>query len=185
MFLRKQKIKNKDGTFRTYLQVCESVRIDGKPRPIVQMNLGRIDSKEGAERVETLARLIIQSSELFSIFDVDSDFETRWAKNYGFHLVFDKVWKNLKLDELLEKSFADIQPDFDVGEAVYNMTLNRLHSPASKRQLSRWQEKIHDITHYDSHQYYRAMDYLVDHQERLEKSFFANMRLIQIGRAHV
>jgi len=126
VFVRKQKIKNKDGSIRTYLQICESVRIDGKPRPIVQMNLGRIDNDDGRRRVESLARLIIESAEVFAFLNVHSDVASEWTKNYGYHLVFSKIWQDLKFDEIFETAFADANTDYDIPDCIYNMTLNRV-----------------------------------------------------------
>jgi hypothetical protein len=178
MFIREQKIRNKNGSVRTYLQICESVRLGGKPRPIVLMNLGRIDNKEGKGRVENLARLIIESSKIYSFLNVESDIETEWNKNYGYPLVFSKLWNDLGLGQLIADAASDAKTDFDIADVAYNMTLNRLHSPTSKRQLERWQETIYGINHYDTHQYYRAMDRLVECQDAIEKSLFTRMRLL-------
>jgi hypothetical protein len=178
MFIREQKIKNKNGSVRTYLQICESARVDGKPRPVVLMNLGRIDNEEGKDRVESLARLIIESSKVYSFLNVESDIETEWSKNYGYPLIFSKLWHELGLGDVIANAASVAKTDFDIADVAYNMTLNRLHSPRSKRQLERWQDSVYGINHYDTHQYYRAMDRLAECQDAIEKSLFTRMRLL-------
>ncbi|WP_458012094.1 hypothetical protein [Candidatus Solincola sp.] len=43
MFVRKQTFRNKDGSTRTYLQIVESVRVNGRTRQRTVANLGRAD----------------------------------------------------------------------------------------------------------------------------------------------
>lgn len=43
-------------------------------------------------------------------------------------------------------------------------------------KLETWQESIEDIESFDLHQYYRALDYLVDHKDALEKRIFVRMQ---------
>lgn len=43
MFVREKSFKNKDGSLRTYLQLIESVRAEGKVRQRVIADLGRLE----------------------------------------------------------------------------------------------------------------------------------------------
>ena len=49
------------------------------------MNLGEIDTPEGRSEVEHFAKLIVESSELFSFLNIDKDLKTEWTKNYGYN----------------------------------------------------------------------------------------------------
>jgi transposase len=115
---------------------------------------------------------------VYSLLNVESDIETEWSKNYGYPLIFSKLWHDLGLGDVIANAASDAKTDFDIADVAYNMTLNRLHSPRSKRQLERWQESIYGINHYDTHQYYRAMDRLAECQDAIEKSLFTRMRLL-------
>lgn len=49
MYARTKTFKNKDGSTRTYLQICETRRENGKVRQVVGANLGRLEElQEGA-----------------------------------------------------------------------------------------------------------------------------------------
>ena len=37
-----------------------------------------------------------------------------------------------------------------------------------------WEQDVEGVDKFDLHQYYRAMDYLIDHKEDIEKGIFSN-----------
>ena len=61
-------------------------------------------------------------------------------------------------------------------DALFNLIVNRLSSPASKNAVGEWQENQHGISEYETHQYYRAMDYLHDKKEEVEENLFETMK---------
>ena len=54
--------------------------------------------------------------------------------------------------------------------------LNRLTDPGSKRQLTLWEESIEGLQKFELHQYYRALDYLIDNKDEIERNTFFQMR---------
>ena len=56
------------------------------------------------------------------------------------------------------------------------LVLNRLVAPSSKRRMTNFQDTIYGISKFESHQYYRAMDYLIDNKEKIEKGIFNTMK---------
>jgi len=80
------------------------------------------------------------------------------------------------LQKIFTESFKDTETEFDVADALFNLILNRLTEPSSKRQMTLWEQDVEGATHFDLHQYYRAMDYLIDHKEEIEKRVFFGMR---------
>ena len=67
MFLKKKVSYNEDGSTRMYLQLVESRRVNGKPRQIVLMTLGRLDTEEGKEQIEKIAEAVLKASEKLKI----------------------------------------------------------------------------------------------------------------------
>ena len=55
------------------------------------------------------------------------------------------------------------------------MILSRLIEPCSKRGMLEFQKDIYDLPPFELHQYYRAMDYLVDNKDTIEKKIFDQM----------
>jgi len=177
MYLKTLTQKNKsDGRVRKYLQIVESRRVNGCPRQKVLLSLGRVDTPEGKKRLESLAEAFIQASERLSLLDLREDIKAHSTREFGIPLVFRRIWEDLDLAELLGSEMSEVETEFDLPEAIFNMVLNRLSDPSSKRQLETWQKSVEGIESFALHQYYRALDYLVDHKDDLEKRIFSRMR---------
>ena len=177
MYLKTLTQKNKsDGCVRKYLQIVESRRVNGSPRQKVLLSLGRIDTPEGKKLLESLAEAFIQASERHSLLDLREDIKAHSTREFGTPLVFRRIWEDLNFAELLGSEMSEVETEFDLPEAIFNMVLNRLSDPSSKRQLETWQKSVEGIESFGLHQYYRALDYLVDHKDTLEKRIFSRMR---------
>jgi len=177
MYLKTLTQKNKsDGHVRKYLQIVESRRVNGSPRQKVLLSLGRIDTPEGRKLLESLADAFVQASERHNLLDLREDLKAHSTRELGTTLVFRRIWEDLGLAELLGSEMSEVETEFDLPEAVFNMVLNRLSAPSSKRQLETWQKSVEGIESFGLHQYYRALDYLVNHKDALEKRIFSRMR---------
>ena len=177
MYLKTLTQKNKsNGHVRKYLQIVESKRVNGSPRQKVLLSLGRIDTPEGRKILESLAEAFIQASERHNLLDLREDIKANSTRELGTTLVFRRIWEDLGLAELLGSEMSEVETEFDLPEAIFNMVLNRLSDPSSKRQLETWQKRVEGIESFGLHQYYRALDYLVDHKDALEKRIFSRMR---------
>jgi transposase len=177
MYLKALTQKNKsNGHVRKYLQIVESRRVNGSPRQKVLLSLGRIDTPEGRKLLESLAEAFVQASERHSLLDLREDLKAHSTRELGTTLVFRRIWEDLGLAELLSSEMSEVETEFDLPEAVFNMVLNRLSDPSSKRQLETWQKSVEGIESFGLHQYYRALDYLVNHKDALEKRIFNRMR---------
>lgn len=177
MYLKTLTQKNKsNGHVRKYLQIVESRRVNGSPRQKVLLSLGRIDTPEGRKLLESLAEAFVQASERHSLLDLREDLKAHSTRELGTPLVFRRIWEDLGLAELLSSEMSEVETEFDLPEAVFNMVLNRLSDPSSKRPLETWQKSVEGIESFGLHQYYRALDYLVNHKDALEKRIFNRMR---------
>jgi len=65
------------------------------------------------------------------------------------------------------------------------MVLNRLTAPSSKRQLTLWEQDIEGIESFELHQYYRALDHLIEHKDAIEQGVFARMRDLFLSKVDV
>jgi transposase len=177
MYLKVLKQTNKtDGHTRKYLQIVESKRIDGQPRQVVLASLGRFDTEQGEARLEQLGEAFIKASEKLHLLNLAEDLRALSSKQYGPLLIFKRIWQELGLGQVLAHELGGVETEFDPTEAVFNMVLNRLTAPSSKRQLSLWEETVEGVESFELHQYYRAMDYLVEHKEAIEQGVFHRMR---------
>jgi hypothetical protein len=140
MFLRKRLFKNKDRSVREYVQLVESRRINGKPRQIVVLTLGRTGEKDSKEKIEEIIQALLASSDRLALLDWEKDLKADWSKSFGLSLVFKRLWEESGLSSVFEEEFKELRTEFDAKEAVFNMTLNRLSEPCSKRGLDLWQQ---------------------------------------------
>lgn len=168
--------KYKDYPDRSYLQVVESYREEGKVRNRTVLNLGRFDNNDALNRVNNLLKILLPYSSEIQSMDISKDIIPRASKQFGPLLIFQKLWKDLKLDEALNSSFSSIQTFYDLEKAIFNMVLNRLVAPSSKRKMTTFQDSTYGLSQFDLHQYYRAMDYLVSHKEQIENNIFNAVR---------
>jgi len=110
----------------------------------------------------------------YSLFDLAENLKAESSKEYGPFLVFQRLFKDLGLKNILTKHLASVETNFDITEALFNLILNRLTAPSSKRQMTLWEQDVEGPDKFDLHQYYRAMDYLIDHKEDIERGIFSN-----------
>jgi transposase len=176
MFLKRTFQKNKDGSRREYLQLVESRRINGKPRHVVLLTLGRSDSNEVIDKIDQIIQTLAESGRRLALLDLDKDLKADWSKPYGIYLVFRRLWEESELSIIFENELATIEAQFDVKGAIFNMILNRLSDPCSKRGLLLWQEETYGVDSFDLQHYYRALDYLIERKEGIEESVFGRMR---------
>lgn len=176
MYLKEVSQKNKDGTLRTYLQLVESRRVNGKPRQVLLVNLGRVDGEDGKEKIEKLTEALVEASTRLALLDAGRDLQADWSREYGPVLIFRRLWEELGFEKVLGTEFLDVQAQFDLREAIFNMVLNRLTEPSSKRQLNLWEEDVYGVEKFSLQHYYRAMDYLIEHKDKMEEGIFHQMK---------
>ena len=174
MFIRRSTATNKDGSKRVYFQLAESVRVNGKPRNRVICSLGRADDEATQTKIQKMAESLIEASEKHSLFHLADSLKAEASKEYGPFLVFQRLFKETGLEEILKVAFSDAGAEFDILQALFNLILNRLTEPVSKRQMTLWESEVEGATEFDLHQYYRAMDHLIDHKDEIEQNIFFN-----------
>lgn len=177
MYARTKTFKNKDGSTRTYLQICETRREDGKVRQIVVANLGRLEElQEGA-----LDKLVASLGKYCKTARVLKDMDRMnalWSKELGPVIIFRRLWEELRLPEMLQKCLADTNIQRPVESAIFAMVLNRLMDPDSKLAVSKWVDTVYypDFEHLELHHYYRGLDFLHQHQKEVEEFLWNRVR---------
>lgn len=176
MFLKTKTHRNRDGSLRQYLQLVKSTRVNGKPRHSVLLQLGRVDPKQPNNELDQVIETLLKISERFTLLDLEKNLKADWSKIYGPHLIFRRIWKESGLEDVLQMEFKDSQTEFSIVEAIFNMVLNRLSEPCSKRGLDLWQKNHYGISTFDPHCYYRALDYLIERKDSIELGVFHKMQ---------
>lgn len=140
------------------------------------MTLGRTGEQDSKQKIEEIIQALLEHSDRLTLLDWEKDLKADWSKSYGLYLIFKRLWEESGFLSVFGEEFKELQTEFDAKEAVFNMILNRLSEPCSKRGLELWQHESYAVRPFELHQYYRAMDYLIEHKERIEQKVFAQMR---------
>ena len=156
-----------------YLQIVHSVREGKKVRQRVLGTLGRFDELKASGRLDALMRSGLRHCENFAVIDAHKAGETEpvAVRRIGPDLVFARLWKQSGIPEALQSTLKDRRYEFDVERAIYLTVLHRLFATGSDRAAERWRENylIPGTEALELHHLYRAMAFLGDPIEQLEK----------------
>jgi DDE family transposase len=160
------------GSYR-YLQIVHSVREGKKVRQQVIATLGRLDLLEANGQLERLLRSGLRHCQSFAVLDAHAAGEIQPVaiRRIGPDLVFARLWKESGIQEVLRSELKARQYEFDVERAIYLTVLHRLFASGSDRAAERWREDylIPGTEGLELHHLYRAMAFLGDAIEQLEK----------------
>ena len=178
MFLRTTSRKNVDGATITYLQLAESTWNKRTKRSEMKIihNFGRADSPKLTETLRRLTQSIIRRCSPEELVEDKTDWRLIDAWPYGDMYVLEALWKRLELDKLIARLSEGRKYEFSLERALFAMITNRCIAPCSKlychEQWLRkdvWMEGSEEL---EVQHLYRAMDFLIEHKEEIEKSLF-------------
>ena len=159
MFFRQKKSGD-----RTYFQIVENRWEDGRSKQRVICTLGRLDELEASGQLERLLSSGARYSESMMVIDAHSRGEApvMAVRRIGPGLIFERLWRETGLKEVIEAMVADRKFEFPVERAVFITVLNRLFASGSDRFCSRWVQDygIAGVGELDLHHLYRAMAWL-------------------------
>ena len=183
MYIRTISRKNKDGSEVTYVQLAHN-QWDAKKRHStakVLYNFGRIEHLD----IDQLKRLVKSISRFLPPDDAlesQATIEHRgrrltWkdSRSYGGIYVLSVLLQQLNFKQILEKRMKNRQFSAPIIQAILAMITNRCLAPQSKLAISQWVEQdvyIPDLPKVDVHIFYRAMDFLLEHQDILEQEIY-------------
>jgi transposase len=159
MFFRQKKSGD-----RTYLQIVENRWQDGGSKQRVICTLGRLDELEASGQLERLISSGAKYSESMMVIDAHSHGEAPViaVRRVGPGLIFERLWRETGLREVIEGLVVDRKFEFPVERAVFITVLNRLFVSGSDRFCSKWVQDygITGVGELDLHHLYRAMAWL-------------------------
>lgn len=183
MYIRQISRRNKDGTRVRYLQLAHKVRDPetGRPRDEILCHLGREDQIERAQierLIQSLSRFLSPDARTAveaRLGGEGSDLEVERALPYGGSYVLDRLWERLGIGETLASLLRRRAFGTDVERLLFALVANRALGPRSKLGVERWVGRhvaIDGLEAVEVHSLYRAMDFLVEHAEEIQKAVF-------------
>jgi len=157
-------IRSKHRGERTYLQLVENQRVDGKVRQRVLRNLGRLDLLQQSGQLDSLLASLQRFSEKVAVLGeiATGAVATSAFRHTGAVLIFERLWQALGLDRVLAGLVRERRFGFSIERILFVTVLQRLLAPGSDRQAERWLQdyRIAGTEGLELQHFYRAMGWL-------------------------
>jgi hypothetical protein len=179
VFIRVKRSVQASGTYE-YLQVVESVRDGTRVRQRVIGNLGRRDQIVADGTLDGLLRSLAKFSERLRVVERvrAQGLHAHQARTWGPALVFERLWRQQGLPELLRKLGRGRRFGFDVERVALALALQRLCAPGSDLQGSAWLQTV-EAPGFEGIQLqhlYRTVGFLEEVRHDLEQALFLKDR---------
>lgn len=173
MFVRAKR-SVQDGRTYEYLQICENWREGGRVRQRVIANLGRLDHLTASGQLDGVLTSLAKFSERLRVIETlrTHGMVARSSKSWGPALVFGRLWERQGLPQVLGNLAAGRKFGFDPERVAFALALQRLCEPGSDLQGSEWLKDIEGLPEIGLHQMYRAVGWLAEVREELERTLF-------------
>jgi transposase len=185
MYLRFSQRANADGTLVRYVALAHNRRVDGKVKPDVLMNLGRVDRLD----VDGLLRLAASIRKHFGDGGGLTDsaeagqaagaapMAVTDARPIGTAWLLEGLWARLEIGTQIKRIADGRRFTTAVERVLFALVCNRAIAPMSKLSAAEWAGEdvvIPDLVGMDEDQAYRAMDLLVeaDTQGQVQQAVF-------------
>lgn len=172
---------NKNG--QSYYHLVESYRDQGKVRQRTLLSLGKV----GADRLDELISAIGRHKDVLTTLEAAKSLEIKDTYILGPLLVLRHVFSLFGIDRLLHEIAAQHpRLKFDFARIIFTMVVCRFLRPGSKLKIfERWQDRLYPemLSGKDElHQFYRALDLLSQHKDRIENGlYWDNRNLLNIS----
>jgi transposase len=179
MYIRTIKRKNKDGSIVEYVQLAHNVwnKKKGFAQAEVIHSFGRREQLD----IDALKRLISSVSRFLDPDDAIRLEHERQAlklvssRPAGGAYLLKSLWKQLHLDECIGKAIQQRSFTAPIADALFAMVANRALAPSSKLAIEQWAEEqvyLGNEQPLQVQHFYRAMDFLLEHAEAVQKEVF-------------
>jgi hypothetical protein len=180
MYLRSTPRRNKDGSEVRYLQLAHNVWDPQKRRSTVQVvyNFGR----EDAANREALQRLVASVTRFLdpdAVLAASADgLEFTESRPLGGTWALDALWSRLGIGKEMRRLLKGRRLDDSAERVLFALVANRALAPSSKLGAARWVNEdvlITGLPATSDDACYRAMDWLLEIKDELEKKVFDNL----------
>jgi hypothetical protein len=180
MYLRSTPRRNKDGSEVRYLQLAHNVWDPHKRRSTVQVvyNFGR----EGAANREALQRLIASVTRFLdpdaALAATADGLEFTESRPLGGTWALDALWSRLGIGKEMRRLLKGRRLDDSAERVLFALVASRALAPSSKLAAARWVNEdvlITGLPATSDDACYRAMDWLLEIKDELEKKVFDNL----------
>lgn len=180
MYLRSTPRRNKDGSEVRYLQLAHNVWDPQKRRSAVQVvyNFGREDAanREALQRlVASVTRFLDPAAALAASAD---GLEFTGSRPVGGTWAVDALWSRLGIGKEMRRLLKGRRLGDSAERVLFALVANRALAPSSKLAAARWVSEdvmINGLPATSDDACYRAMDWLLEIKDDLERKVFDSL----------
>jgi transposase len=176
MYVRIVKSRQRGKVYNS-VQICESFRDKTKsPYPLTRViaHLGQLDAFSDRDVdgiINGLCKVFGRTSA--------KDVTVATGRDFGHIYALLQIWRHLKISTILKQKAHTRGYKFDMEAHIRLMVLNRLSDPCSKLALLEWIQGVYlpgiDPDKVEYHHLLRAMDWLIEKKEVIEKEIAEEM----------
>ena len=159
MFVRTKKRDDK-----TYLMIVENKRVGKRTEQTVLHSLGRLDKLLESGGLDALLASPGRFSEKLAVLGAveRGDPLSASTRRIGPALIFERLWRELGIGEVIRGLARDRKFGFDLERAIFLTVLHRLFDPGSDRAAEKWKavQAIAGAEKLDLQHLYRALAWL-------------------------
>lgn len=175
MFLRTSQYTRGGKVYR-YLKLVKSYREGKKTKQRLIATIGNLDTLDRNQIDNLIDALAKFSSRKVKSID---QLKVKRDQKYGDVILVKHIWEKLRLGKIISHHLQSQRATFEVSLACMIMVINRLIAPKSKLSVAEWYRRIYlpemDNKKFDYQHFYRAMDYLQEAKEKIEKDIYLNL----------
>lgn len=153
----------KSGSYE-YVQVVHNERVQGRVRQRVIATLGRLDVLKKSGQLDGLLESLARLSDHMAVLGALKAHQITPSStvHLGPPLVFEKLWKQLGMPDILRHLLEGRRFEFPVERVVFITVLHRLFMCGSDRAAERWCRKyaLGELGKLDLQHFYRTMGWL-------------------------
>ena len=165
-----------------YVQLAHNHRdpVTGQTKARVLYNFGRKDQLD-VDALKRLARSISrflepeEAKQLQEDLGLEAPFEFLGAKQLGGTHLLDGVWKRLELDTTFNRLLENQSHTLPFERLIFALIAQRALAPGSKLSVESWladEAYVEGLGEVDVHQLYRAMDFLLEAHDEIQREVF-------------
>jgi len=144
-----------------YLQIAQNYREGKKVKQKILCTLGRVDDLTSSGKLDSLAESLLRFSEKLTVLNLHKQGALEGGEDVsiGSALVFERLWRELGIAEVIRSVASNRKFGFEVERAVFLTVLHRLMDPGSDRAAEKWKQDFR-IEGTEDIELYRTMGWL-------------------------
>lgn len=193
-FIRTVKTRSSTGKIHEYVRLVENVRVGKKMEQKIIAHLGNLETLR--PNIKNIVNGLLRACGDKPLIFID-DVAASSTKEYGISYVVEHVWQLLNLPEFIFRWMRKRKVSLRYEAWMRMMVANKLSDPCSKLGIFEWLQgvwwpghgfdpKAFDqeleprdqlkVQRIEAMKFYRAMDYLLQMKEALEKHLYLELR---------